>query len=102
MKIIHQNGYSVEERVMYRVNVYKNLLECAKALVGAYSQFSVEPSSEIGRDYVDYLLGYNIESDPNIQLEPRVGDAITYLWKDPCTTDVMEHQNEFYMMDSAP
>ena len=102
MKIIHQNGYSVEELTMYRLTVYKNLLDCAKALIQAYHHFEVEPTSQKVRDFVNYIIEYNIDPDPNIPLEPKVGDAVTYIWNDPCTSTVLEHQSEFYLMDSAP
>lgn len=102
MKIIHQNGYSVEELALYRLTVYKNLLDCAKALIGAYRYLELEPSSPKVKDYISYLEYYNVDPDPNTPLELKVGEAITYLWKDPCTATVLEHQNEFYLMDSAP
>ncbi|KAL4986204.1 guanine nucleotide binding protein, alpha subunit [Aspergillus falconensis] len=102
MKIIHQNGYTVEELALYRLTVYKNLLECAKALIGAYHQFNLEPTSQKVRDHIEFLADYNIDPDPNIPLDPTVGDAITYIWNDPCTSTALERQNEFYLMDSAP
>ncbi|KAB8223605.1 guanine nucleotide binding protein, alpha subunit [Aspergillus novoparasiticus] len=102
MKIIHQNGYTVEELALYRLTVCKNLLDCAKSLVGAYHQFSLEPSSQKVRDYVQYISDYNIDPDPHTTLDAKVGEAITYIWNDPCTSTVLEHQNEFYLMDSAP
>ncbi|KAF5092229.1 hypothetical protein D0Z03_002967 [Geotrichum reessii] len=40
MKIIHQNGYSQEDLLMYKTTVYKNLLDCAKAIVSALEQFN--------------------------------------------------------------
>lgn len=43
MKIIHQNGYSVEELAMYRLTIYKNLVDCGKALVMALRQFDIDP-----------------------------------------------------------
>jgi guanine nucleotide-binding protein G(i) subunit alpha len=45
MKIIHQNGYTLEELAMYRLTIYKNLVDCAKALVQALRQFNIEPES---------------------------------------------------------
>lgn len=87
---------------MYRLAVYKNLLECAKSLIGAYNKFSVSPSSAKVQDLIQYLWVYNVDPDPQTTLDPKVGDAITVLWNDPCTSTVLEHQNEFYLMDSAP
>lgn len=102
MKIIHQNGYTAEELALYRLTVYKNLLDCAKALIEGYRLFSLEPSSSKVKEYIQFLEEYHVDPDPNIPLDPRVGDAITFLWNDPCTSTVLERQNEFYLMDSAP
>ncbi|KAJ5682458.1 hypothetical protein N7462_005623 [Penicillium macrosclerotiorum] len=102
MKIIHQNGYTVEELALYRLTVYKNLLDCAKALIEAYHHFSLEPSSQKVQDYIAFLEEYHVDPDPNTPLDAKVGDAVTYLWNDPCTSTVLERQNEFYLMDSAP
>ncbi|GAB1201849.1 G protein alpha subunit [Aspergillus pseudonomiae] len=71
MKIIHQNGYTVEELALYRLTVCKNLLDCAKSLVGAYHQFSLEPSSQKVRDYVQYISDYNIDPDPHTTLDVK-------------------------------
>lgn len=49
MKIIHQNGYTVDELAMYRLTIYKNLVDCAQALVGALQQFSIEPETSVNR-----------------------------------------------------
>ena len=53
MKIIHQNGYTIDELAMYRLTVYKNLVDCAKALVVALEKFDIEPVVAINkvRDY---------------------------------------------------
>ncbi|KMW67111.1 guanine nucleotide-binding protein subunit alpha, other [Blastomyces dermatitidis ATCC 18188] len=102
MKIIHQNGYSVEELTMCRSTVYKNLLDCAKDLIGALHHFELQPSSPKVKEYMEYLNSYQIDPDPNTPIDPKVGDAVTYLWNDPIMPTVLEHQNEFYLMDSAP
>jgi guanine nucleotide-binding protein subunit alpha len=101
MKIIHLKGYSQEELVSYRPTVYKNLLECAKALCSAMHQFEIEPISEENRAYCDYLLEYSLDSNPQARVDPQVGVAIQSIWNDPAREQLMERQTEFYMMDSA-
>lgn len=53
MKIIHQNGYSVEELAMYRLTIYKNLVDCGKALVMALRQFDIDPEFPANKVGVD-------------------------------------------------
>lgn len=101
MKIIHLKGYSDEELYNYRATVFKNLIECAKAVIIAMDQFEIEPSSEGTKDFCDYLLGYTVESGPSARIEAQVGVAVQALWNDPCIEQLMHHSTEFYLMDSA-
>lgn len=45
MKIIHQNGYSHDERVVFRSTIFKNILDGSKALCEAMEKLEVEPAS---------------------------------------------------------
>jgi len=102
MKIIHQNGYSVDELALYRHTIYKNLVDCAKALIGAMRQFEVEVENPDNKALCDHVMEYSVDPDPHKALEPEVGNAIASIWQDKCIPKVFEHQNEFYLMDSAP
>lgn len=102
MKIIHQNGYSPEELAMYRHTIFKNVIDCAKALIGAMRQFEIEPERDVNREYCDYLMDFSIDPDPEKPLDSKVGTAVSSVWHDPCIPKVMEHSSEFYLMDSAP
>jgi guanine nucleotide-binding protein G(i) subunit alpha len=102
MKIIHQNGYTRDELALYRLTIYKNVIDCAKALISAMRQFDIEPRDPQNHEYSDYLLNYQVDPDPHTPLEPRVSSAVTSVWKDPSIADILEYQSEFYLMDSAP
>lgn len=43
MKIIHQGGFSDEERIAYRAAIYQNLLESALAIVFTMRELSIKP-----------------------------------------------------------
>lgn len=102
MKIIHQNGYTVDELAMYRLTIYKNLVDCAKALVNAMQQFEISPESSTNLAHANYILEFQVDPDPTTPLDPMLPIAAVAIWQDPCVQKVMEHQNEFYLMDSAP
>ena len=102
MKIIHQNGYTHDELSLYRLTIYKNLIDCMKALIAAIEQFDIEVQSDKIRRLHDYIKDYNIEPDPHTMLDPKVGQAITDIWKDNSSVRAMDRQSEFYLMDSAP
>jgi guanine nucleotide-binding protein G(i) subunit alpha len=102
MKIIHQNGYTVDELALYRLTIYKNLVDCSKALIGAMRQFSIEPTVQKNVEYCDYLMEYQVDPDPHTPLDETVGIAVESLWQDGSIDTLMERQSEFYLMDSAP
>lgn len=102
MKIIHQNGYTQEERALYRLTIYKNLIDCMKALIGAMQQFEIEPEDQSVKAHIEYLVEYNVDPDPDTPLEPKVADAVEAVWKDLSAQKTMDRQSEFYLMDSAP
>lgn len=102
MKIIHQNGYTQEERALYRLTIYKNLVDCMKALIGAMEQFEIESETGEVKEYMEYIKDYNVDPDPETPLDVEVADAVHAIWSDPASKKTMERQSEFYMMDSAP
>lgn len=126
MKIIHQNGYSSDELMLYRLTVLKNLLDSAQALVLALRKFMLEPELSENRvsgrsrcrvgirralrlmttlaiqENTEMILLARIDADPNFSMEPEMAKAIESLWHDPVMPRVMERSSEFYLMDSAP
>lgn len=102
MKIIHQNGYTVDELALYRLTIYKNLIDCAKAMVGAMRQFEMELQNPENEEYAKYIMEYTVDPDPHTPLSAKVGTAVASLWKDDCVEELLRKQSEFYLMDSAP
>lgn len=102
MKIIHQNGYSRDELLLYRLTVLKNLVDSAQAIVLALRKFEVEPSNIENREICDKVLRYRVDVDPNTVLGAEMTESIESLWKDPIIPSIVERSNEFYLMDSAP
>ena len=101
MKIIHLKGYSEDELYNYRPTVFKNLVECAKAVITAMQQFDIEPHVEENKRHTEFLMDYQAESGPQAHIDAKVGMAVKSLWSDPAKDTLMEHQTEFYLMDSA-
>jgi len=101
MKIIHLKGYSEDELYNYRPTIFKNLMECAKAVIHAMRQFEIEPQIDGNRAYCDFLLEYTVDTGPQAQIDAKVGEAVQAIWNDPAREQLMERQTEFYLMDSA-
>ncbi|PNS16988.1 hypothetical protein CAC42_4952 [Sphaceloma murrayae] len=102
MKIIHQNGYTMEELALYQHTVYKNLVDCSKALVGAMRQFDIEPEKPGNKDHCAFVMDYQLDPDPAAHIDPHMSDVVASIWADPAMAKVFDHSTEFYLMDSAP
>ncbi|KAG0185835.1 Guanine nucleotide-binding protein alpha-2 subunit [Apophysomyces sp. BC1034] len=102
MKIINQNGYSKDELRLWRVIVYRNIVESAQALAHAVDNFGLQFENANNEDYAKRVLEYQVPGDPKFELDPELVGAISSMWNDPTTiTCIEERANEFYLMDSA-
>ncbi|PWN29512.1 guanine nucleotide-binding protein alpha-3 subunit [Jaminaea rosea] len=102
MKIIHQNGYTRDELLVYRLTVLKNVVDSAQAIVLALRKFELEPANIENREICDKVLQYRIDADPNATLDSDMTDSIESLWSDPVIPSIVDRSSEFYLMDSAP
>lgn len=87
---------------MYRMTIYKNVIDCAKALISAMRQLEIEPETPANHEFCDYLMDYAVDPDPERPLDQKVGQAVVSVWSDACVPKLMEHSTSFYIMDSAP
>ncbi|KAG5356319.1 Guanine nucleotide-binding protein alpha-3 subunit [Yarrowia sp. B02] len=132
MKIIHQNGYTDAELFLFKSTIYKNILDCGRALLQAVDKFELqdELAQEFGAspdadfDFVEEKVNENerpvmprggVEqfqiildtpnpSDNNTSLAPELVDALDALWKSQVVQGKLlkGYRNQFYLMDSGP
>ncbi|GFZ46941.1 Guanine nucleotide-binding protein subunit alpha [Saitozyma sp. JCM 24511] len=101
MKIIHQNGYSKEELMNYKLIVHKNILDSAQTLVMAMRKLSLDPVDPANRTHGDRIVEIKAAGEPLTTLSNETLEAIDSIWHDPVIPQVMDRQSEFYLMDSA-
>jgi guanine nucleotide-binding protein G(i) subunit alpha len=98
MKIIHQNGYTKEELLNWRVTVYRNLIQSAQAIVNALNQFEYRLSNEKIEYEAQRISEYRLEEN----IDPLIIDAVISVWHDPAVALLLDQKStEFYLMDSA-
>jgi len=105
MKIIHQDGFSTEERIAYRAAIYQNLFESAQAIVFAMHKLSIYPVDPQNRATAEQITSYDLDIpsiDPNFRFPEQLALSINQLWRDPVIPQIMDyHSSKFYLMDSA-
>jgi guanine nucleotide-binding protein subunit alpha len=102
MKALYMNSYTEEELYLYRLTVFRNLIDSIQALIRAMYSFDLKPMTQENQEYSSFLLKYRVNPNPETPLGTKVGDAISSLWKDEVISKFMERQKGFYLMDSAP
>jgi guanine nucleotide-binding protein subunit alpha len=101
MKIIHQDGYSDEELLNWKVTIHRNLLQSIQAIITAMNQFGFELENEKLATEASWIADYRLNQ--NSYIEPTLATAILSIWKDPIVADLLDKKgSEFYLMDSAP
>jgi guanine nucleotide-binding protein G(i) subunit alpha len=102
MKIIHQNGFTVQELEEFRPIIYKNIIDSAHALVGAMRTLKKECERPANKANAEKIMEFRIDPLMTYALSDGIADAIHELWEDPIIPRIMdEHSSEFYLMDSA-
>ncbi|KAJ2785505.1 Guanine nucleotide-binding protein alpha-2 subunit [Coemansia interrupta] len=102
MKIIHQNGYTREELALFRMTIYKNVLDSAQELVIGMQRCQLFPADERNMEFVNTIMGLNIEKSLAINITPEFVEGIERLWQDPIIERLIVQTSKFYLMDSAP
>jgi guanine nucleotide-binding protein G(i) subunit alpha len=98
MKIIHQNGYTKDELLNWRVTVYRNLIQSVQAIVNALNQFEYRLSNEKIEYEAQQISEYRLEEN----IDPSIIDAVISVWHDPAVQLLLDQKSsEFYLMDSA-
>ncbi|TGZ71941.1 hypothetical protein CRM22_002366 [Opisthorchis felineus] len=100
MKIIHDSGYSKEERLQYRPIVYSNTAQSMMAIIRAmghlYIDFGSKQSDEDAR-----LLFASISTIESGNMPPEVHQAIARLWQDSGVRSCFKRSREYQLNDSA-
>ncbi|KAJ1982788.1 Guanine nucleotide-binding protein alpha-2 subunit [Dimargaris xerosporica] len=102
MKIIHQNGYTLEELGLFRMTIFKNLIDSAQDLIVGMKRLRMAPDLELNREFASVLMEYRMGNAFTVKLPSELVQGIDSLWHDPIISKVMDRSNEFYLMDSAP
>ncbi|KAF8311283.1 G-protein alpha subunit [Clavulina sp. PMI_390] len=101
MKILHQNGFTEDELHVWRAVVNKNLVDSAQAIVLAMRTLNVDPENGANRTFAQQILDFTLSNDPAYTLPSSFADAVESVWQDPVMQTVLDHQTEYYLMDSA-
>jgi guanine nucleotide-binding protein G(i) subunit alpha len=100
MKLIHEGGYSPDERESFKEIVYSNTVQSMRVILEAMEQMEIpldEPRNEYHVQTV-FLQPNQIEGS---SLPPEVGVAVKSLWSDRGVQECFRRSREYQLNDSA-
>ena len=105
MKIMHMNGYTKPEAMVFRAPIFMNIFTGIMLLNdGITNKLKMNWSTETAKKACDKLLSDFDEMKKTDELVFTKDHAkvIQELWNDPSATAALARSNEFYMLDSTP
>lgn len=103
MKIIHHNGYSQDECLVYKDIIRSNVLQGMKALIAATHKFNVAIDDPENRARAAKINEFDQNALLNISkiYTPALGLELECLWKDKGIQQVYAMRSSYQLLDST-
>lgn len=100
MKLIHEGGYSRDERESFKEIIFSNTVQSMRVVLEAMESLELPLADQRAEYHVQtiFMQPQQIEGD---NLPPEVGNAIAKLWKDRGVQDCFKRSREYQLNDSA-
>ncbi|CAH0562433.1 unnamed protein product [Brassicogethes aeneus] len=100
MKIIHEQGYSHEEREQYRPVVYSNTIQSLMAIIRAMGQLRIDFADPSKTDIARQFFTYASAAEEG-ELTPELVILMKKLWQDMGVQLCFARSREYQLNDSA-
>jgi guanine nucleotide-binding protein G(i) subunit alpha len=100
MKLIHEGGYSRDERESFKEIIFSNTVQSMRVILEAMESLELPLDDNRGEYHVQtiFMQPTQIEGD---SLPPEVGNAIRSLWQDRGVQQCFSRSREYQLNDSA-
>ena len=100
MKLLHDNGFSDEEKEAFKEIIFSNLIQSIKTILDAMDKLDIKVGSPENQKHIDFMNAQHTQLDsPN--LPEDVCKAIKTLWTDSGVQACYLRSNEYQLNDSA-
>lgn len=100
MKLIHDGGYSRDEREAFKEIIFSNTVQSMRVILEAMESMGITLAVPQNKSYTSVIL--NLPAQIELETLPtEVTTAIRTLWKDPNLQSVFDRSREYQLNDSA-
>ncbi|KAN0141651.1 G-protein alpha subunit [Lactarius tabidus] len=102
MKIIHQHGYTHEERIEFRPTIWKDLLKTSRRIVQVLRALHAEPATDSSEAHWECIANHPTAIvDADFSLNPDLAEAVRDLWADDMIPVLLDSLSQFSLPESA-
>ena len=100
MKLIHEGGYSRDERESFKEIIFSNTVQSMRVILEAMESLELPLDDQRAEYHVQtiFMQPQQIEGD---SMPPEVGSAIKALWQDVGVQECFKRSREYQLNDSA-
>ena len=102
MKIIHGDGYNVEELRSYKSTVHSNVLTSVGIVLKAMERLNIELQNPSNKTHASAVLKFPVPLESGAVIPPEIGEAIKSLWRDGGFQECFKRAYDYQLSDSAP
>ena len=102
MKIIHGDGYSIDELKNFISIIHGNLLTSMVQVIKAMDKLNItlhNPSSQV---YASKIINFPTPLEHGMVIPSDIGEKMKMLWQDDGFQKCLKHAVEYHLSDSAP
>ncbi|BFZ61571.1 guanine nucleotide-binding protein subunit alpha [Saitoella coloradoensis] len=100
MKLIHEGGYSADERDSFKEIIFSNTVQSMRVILEAMESMEI-PLDDSRNEYHVQTIFMQPSQIEGESLSKEVGDAIRALWKDVGVQECFRRSREYQLNDSA-
>ncbi len=100
MKLIHSEGYTQDEKIMFKEAIFSNILDAMRSLIDALGTLNIPLGNPDNGKYIEAIKTAGcLVDEPDFPQE--LVTAIKALWNDEGVKQCYQRANEFQIIDSA-
>ncbi|PVU90220.1 hypothetical protein BB559_001044 [Furculomyces boomerangus] len=100
MKLIHDGGYSYEEKDSFKEIIFSNTIQSIHVLLDAMDALDIQLDNPDLQEHVNIIMNLPGQIDAEY-FPPEISQAIKLLWNDKGVQYCFSRSNEFQLNDSA-
>lgn len=100
MKLIHDGGFTLEEKEAYKEIIFSNSVQSVHVLLEAMENLDIPLADPSNQVFFDYIMDQYQKMD-YFSMPSELVKAIRSLWQDSGVKEAHSRRNEFQLNDSA-